>query len=107
MQSSFKLFQLSYYDKAPRQINFLKVLAHSCVIGNEGSNAWAQTAVLMDTTDISLPDAKDPFHNFFWLSAKFPENTPILLPLCLTNLKDELKTHMHNKHKLGSADSTS
>eukprot|EP00983_Pelagomonas_calceolata_P014668 465560-Pelagomonas_calceolata.AAC.1 len=50
-------------EHSPHQLNFYKVIAHSFIIGNEGADACAQTAALMDITDISLPDAKDPFHN--------------------------------------------
>eukprot|EP00983_Pelagomonas_calceolata_P049308 1141461-Pelagomonas_calceolata.AAC.2 len=38
---------------------------HSGIIGNEGADACTRTAALTDTTDISLLDAKDPFHNFY------------------------------------------
>eukprot|EP00983_Pelagomonas_calceolata_P120620 1160723-Pelagomonas_calceolata.AAC.1 len=52
-----------------------------------------------------MPDAKDPFHNSLWLSVKSPRGQcRTATPLDLTNLKDELKAHMHNKHKRGSAD---
>eukprot|EP00983_Pelagomonas_calceolata_P097865 1158288-Pelagomonas_calceolata.AAC.8 len=69
-------------EQSPRQTNSLKVKTHSDVIGNEGADACAQAAALMDTTYISLPDAKDPLNNPFWLSRKDrpsnpPEGTPI------------------------------
>ena len=97
-------------EQSPRPIHFFKVKAHSGVIGNEGADACARTAALMNTTDISLPYAKDPFYNSHWLAYR-PSNTHAdnlqrcnsAQPLYLTNLKDKLKAHMHNKHKLGSA----
>mmetsp|Transcript_24768 Transcript_24768/g.67507 ORF Transcript_24768/g.67507 Transcript_24768/m.67507 type:complete len:194 (-) Transcript_24768:62-643(-) len=95
-------------EHSPHQLNFYKVKAHSGVIGNEGDDVCAQTAVLMDNTDIALPDAKDPFHNFFWLSVNPPQgHSHNPTPLYLTNLEDKLKAHMHIKHKLGSADISS
>eukprot|EP00983_Pelagomonas_calceolata_P103608 1158927-Pelagomonas_calceolata.AAC.10 len=44
------------------------VRTHSGVIGNEGADACTRTAALTDTTDIALPDARDPFHNSYWFS---------------------------------------
>eukprot|EP00983_Pelagomonas_calceolata_P064822 1148302-Pelagomonas_calceolata.AAC.1 len=51
-------------------IHFYKVKAHSGIIGNEGADACARAAALTDTTDIALSDARDPFHNFYWLTLK-------------------------------------
>eukprot|EP00983_Pelagomonas_calceolata_P116243 1160281-Pelagomonas_calceolata.AAC.1 len=48
---------------SPHPVNFYKVEAHSGIIGNEGADASAHTAALTDTTDIALPDARDPFHS--------------------------------------------
>eukprot|EP00983_Pelagomonas_calceolata_P016528 521615-Pelagomonas_calceolata.AAC.1 len=45
-------------------------LKPSFIIGNEGADACARTAALTGTTDIALPDARDPFHNFYWLPLK-------------------------------------
>eukprot|EP00983_Pelagomonas_calceolata_P006917 225619-Pelagomonas_calceolata.AAC.1 len=59
----------------------------------------------MDTTDITLPDARASFHNFYWLSLKSSpgsnselhhSRTARTAPThYLTNLTDKLKTHMH------------
>eukprot|EP00983_Pelagomonas_calceolata_P018203 570768-Pelagomonas_calceolata.AAC.1 len=35
-----------------------------------GADACAHTAALRDTTDIALPDARDPFYNFYGLPLK-------------------------------------
>eukprot|EP00983_Pelagomonas_calceolata_P089131 1157280-Pelagomonas_calceolata.AAC.12 len=96
---------------SPHPVHFYKVKAHSGIIGNEGADACARAAALTDTTDFALPDARDPFHNFYWLTLKSSHGsksethhshaTPTHY---LTNLTDKLKTHMHNRHKLGSAD---
>eukprot|EP00983_Pelagomonas_calceolata_P102265 1158786-Pelagomonas_calceolata.AAC.14 len=68
----------------------------------------------MDNTDISIQEVRDPFYDSLWLSIQKPQNNSgeqrcsrTATPLYLTNLKDKLKTHMHNKHKLGSADISS
>eukprot|EP00983_Pelagomonas_calceolata_P053269 1143234-Pelagomonas_calceolata.AAC.1 len=57
-------------EHSSHPIHFYKVKAHSGIIGNEGADACACTAALTDTTDIVLPDAKDLFHNNYWLSLK-------------------------------------
>eukprot|EP00983_Pelagomonas_calceolata_P007023 228560-Pelagomonas_calceolata.AAC.1 len=63
---------------------------------------------------IAIPDAKDPFHNFYWLSTKSSHERNdethhyhSALIHYLTNLTDKLTTHMHKRHKLGSADTSS
>eukprot|EP00983_Pelagomonas_calceolata_P016381 517465-Pelagomonas_calceolata.AAC.1 len=53
---------------SPHPVHFYKVKAHSGIIDNEGADACARTAALMNATDITLPDARDPFQNFYWLS---------------------------------------
>eukprot|EP00983_Pelagomonas_calceolata_P070759 1150920-Pelagomonas_calceolata.AAC.1 len=55
---------------SPHPAHFYKVKAYSGIIGNEGADACACTAALVNTTDIILPDARDPFHNFYWLTLK-------------------------------------
>eukprot|EP00983_Pelagomonas_calceolata_P021521 673903-Pelagomonas_calceolata.AAC.1 len=67
----------------------------------------------MDTTDITIPDARDPFYNFYWLSLKSSrghngelQNSRTAPTHYLTNLTDKLKTQMHKRHKLGSADTS-
>eukprot|EP00983_Pelagomonas_calceolata_P114605 1160111-Pelagomonas_calceolata.AAC.17 len=53
--------------------------AHSGVIGNEGADACAEAAAVIDTTDISQPDVKNPFGNSFQLSVPPtfpPKGTP-------------------------------
>ncbi|KAF5839309.1 hypothetical protein DUNSADRAFT_1085 [Dunaliella salina] len=40
------------------------------MIGNEGADACARTASLSNTIDTAFPDARDPCHNFYWLSLK-------------------------------------
>eukprot|EP00983_Pelagomonas_calceolata_P005719 188084-Pelagomonas_calceolata.AAC.1 len=57
-------------EHSPHPIHFYKVKAHSDIIGNEGADPCARTAALSDTIDIALPDARDPFHNLYWLSLK-------------------------------------
>ena len=70
------------------------------------------TAALSDTVDITLLDARDPFHNVYWLSLKIStqndgRHRSHRFPIhYLANLSDKLKTHMHKKHKLGSADTS-
>eukprot|EP00983_Pelagomonas_calceolata_P059003 1145735-Pelagomonas_calceolata.AAC.3 len=44
-------------------VHLYKVKAHSGIIGNEGVDACARAAALTDSTDIALPDARDPFYN--------------------------------------------
>eukprot|EP00983_Pelagomonas_calceolata_P036223 1133151-Pelagomonas_calceolata.AAC.12 len=39
----------------------LKLKARSGMIGNVGDDACASTAALTDTTDVALPDARNPF----------------------------------------------
>eukprot|EP00983_Pelagomonas_calceolata_P040602 1137683-Pelagomonas_calceolata.AAC.3 len=67
----------------------------------------------MDTTDIALPDARDPFYSFYWLSLKSshgrngePQNSCTAPTHYLTNLTDKLQTHMHKRHRLSSADTS-
>eukprot|EP00983_Pelagomonas_calceolata_P112731 1159912-Pelagomonas_calceolata.AAC.7 len=98
-------------EHSPHPIHFYKVKAHSGIIGNEGANACAHAAALMDTTDVALPDARDPFHNFYWLTLKSsrngdPHHSHTTPTHYLTILTDKLKTHMRNRHKLGSADTS-
>eukprot|EP00983_Pelagomonas_calceolata_P025581 803429-Pelagomonas_calceolata.AAC.1 len=100
-------------EHSPHRIHFYKVKAHSGIIGNERADACAHTAALTDATDIALPDARDPFHKFYWLSSKTSHGQTDGLHRShafpthyLTNLNDKLKAHMHKKHKLGSADAS-
>eukprot|EP00983_Pelagomonas_calceolata_P009697 313745-Pelagomonas_calceolata.AAC.1 len=68
---------------------------------------------LTKRTPFALPDARVPFHNFYWLTLKssngrngdshHSRTTPTHY---LTNLTDKLTTHMHNRHKLASADTS-
>eukprot|EP00983_Pelagomonas_calceolata_P030154 945108-Pelagomonas_calceolata.AAC.1 len=67
----------------------------------------------MGTTDMALPDARNPFYNFYWLSLKSshghngdPQNSGTAPTHYLTNLTDKRKTHMHKRHELGSADTS-
>eukprot|EP00983_Pelagomonas_calceolata_P056144 1144455-Pelagomonas_calceolata.AAC.3 len=57
-------------EHSPHPVHFYKVKAHSGIIGNEGADACARTPALSNTIDIALPDARDPFHKFYWLSLK-------------------------------------
>eukprot|EP00983_Pelagomonas_calceolata_P056027 1144415-Pelagomonas_calceolata.AAC.1 len=66
-----------------------------------------------NTTGFALPDARDPFHNFYWLTLKTshgrngdPHHSHTTPTHYLTNLTDKLRTHMQNRHKLGSADTS-
>lgn len=63
--------------------------------------------------DIAVPDARDPFHIFYWLSlfslrhngdAHYSHIAPTHY---LTDLTDNLKMHMHKRHKLSFADTSS
>eukprot|EP00983_Pelagomonas_calceolata_P064539 1148177-Pelagomonas_calceolata.AAC.2 len=55
-------------EHSPQPVHFYEVTAHSGVIGNEGADACARAAALTDTMEIALPDARDPSHNFYWLT---------------------------------------
>eukprot|EP00983_Pelagomonas_calceolata_P067306 1149427-Pelagomonas_calceolata.AAC.2 len=48
------------------------VLEHS---PHPGAGACIHAAALKDTGDIALPDARDPFYNFYWLSSKSSHGT--------------------------------
>eukprot|EP00983_Pelagomonas_calceolata_P047288 1140561-Pelagomonas_calceolata.AAC.1 len=94
-------------EHSPHSIHFYKVKTHSGIIGNERADACARTAALTDTTDIALPDARDPLHNFYWLSLKtsHAQNDGMhrshAFPIYyLTNLNDKLKIHMHKSTSL-------
>eukprot|EP00983_Pelagomonas_calceolata_P076040 1153252-Pelagomonas_calceolata.AAC.2 len=52
---------------SPHPVHFYQVEAHSGIIDNEGADTCARAAALTDITDFALPDARDPFHNFYWL----------------------------------------
>eukprot|EP00983_Pelagomonas_calceolata_P067328 1149435-Pelagomonas_calceolata.AAC.1 len=78
------------------------------------SSAYACTAPLPDAKDIALPDARDPFYNFYWLSLKSshdhngePYHPHTASTYYLTNLTGKPKRHMHKRHKLSSADTSS
>eukprot|EP00983_Pelagomonas_calceolata_P005658 186020-Pelagomonas_calceolata.AAC.1 len=77
-------------------IHSYKVKAHSGIIGNEGADACARTAALMDTMDIAHADARGPFHNFHWISLKpthghnsDPHHFPFAPTHYLINLTDK------------------
>eukprot|EP00983_Pelagomonas_calceolata_P101282 1158679-Pelagomonas_calceolata.AAC.2 len=53
-------------DESPPLVGSVK--AHSGIIGNDGADACARIAALTYTMGIALPDARDPFHNIYWLS---------------------------------------
>jgi hypothetical protein len=100
-------------ENSPHPIHFYKVKAHSGIVGNEGADACARNAALSDNIDVVFPDARDPFHNIYWLSLKTSSlrddgiHRSHAFPMhYLTNLNDKLKAHMHKKHKLGSADTS-
>jgi len=85
-------------------IYLYKVNAHSGIVGNEGADACARTAAYKDTTDIALPDAEDPFYNSFWLASALPvahalnpQQTHATSPFYLTNLREKLKAHIHER----------
>eukprot|EP00983_Pelagomonas_calceolata_P110949 1159730-Pelagomonas_calceolata.AAC.6 len=61
---------LNLLEHSPHPVHFYKGEARSGFIGNEGADACACTAAITDTTDIALPDARDPFPNFYWFSLK-------------------------------------
>eukprot|EP00983_Pelagomonas_calceolata_P061176 1146716-Pelagomonas_calceolata.AAC.2 len=103
----------SLFGHSPHPVHFYKGKAHSSIIGNEGADTCARAAALTDTTDIALPDARDPFHNLYWLSLKFSHerngkthHSHSALIHYLTNLTDKLETHMHKRHELGSVDTS-
>eukprot|EP00983_Pelagomonas_calceolata_P086414 1156752-Pelagomonas_calceolata.AAC.2 len=100
-------------EHSPHPIHFYEVKAHTGIIGNEGADACARAASLTDTADIALPDARDPFHNFYWLPLKSshgrnsdPHHSHTTPTYYLTNPTDKLKARMHNRHKLDSADTS-
>ena len=72
-------------------------------------------ADLLDTenADTGIPSAgpnRNPFHDITWLAHKRPEqqntrDNPAANPTYLYNLHDNLKSHMHSRHKLGYANS--
>eukprot|EP00983_Pelagomonas_calceolata_P064354 1148087-Pelagomonas_calceolata.AAC.1 len=100
-------------EHSPHPVHFYKFKTHSGIIGNEGADACAHTAALTGTMDIALPGARDSFHNFYWLSLKSSHerngkthDSHTALTHHLTNLTDKLETHMHKRHKLGSADTS-
>eukprot|EP00983_Pelagomonas_calceolata_P010405 337395-Pelagomonas_calceolata.AAC.1 len=104
---------LDLFKHSPHPVHFYKVKAHSGIISNEGADACARTAALVDTTDVALPDAGDFFYNFYWLSLKSshghngePQNSRTAPTHYLTYLTDKLKTHMHKRYQLGSADTS-
>eukprot|EP00983_Pelagomonas_calceolata_P032043 1005888-Pelagomonas_calceolata.AAC.2 len=87
--------------------------AHSGILGNGRADACACTVAPTNTTEIALPDARDSFHNFYWLSLKTSLGQTDGLHLShtfpihyLTNLNGTLKVQMHKKSKLGSADTS-
>eukprot|EP00983_Pelagomonas_calceolata_P017629 553155-Pelagomonas_calceolata.AAC.1 len=89
-------------EHCPHPIHFYKVKTHAGIIGNARADACARTAALTDTIDIALPDARDRFHNIYWLSLKASHGQTDGLhrshafPIhYLTNLNDKLKVHMH------------
>eukprot|EP00983_Pelagomonas_calceolata_P057710 1145187-Pelagomonas_calceolata.AAC.1 len=92
------------HDGPTNTINRAELPAHSGIIDNEGADACARSAALTATTDIALPDARDPFYNIHWLSLKTSHgqtdglHRARALPIhYLTNLNDKLKVHMHKK----------
>eukprot|EP00983_Pelagomonas_calceolata_P125954 1161259-Pelagomonas_calceolata.AAC.1 len=94
-------------------VHFYKVRAYSGIIGNEGPDACTRTAAFTNTTDIALPDARDHFHHFYWLTLQSshgrngePHHSHTAPTHYLTNLTDEQKTNMHNRDKLGSANTS-
>eukprot|EP00983_Pelagomonas_calceolata_P054933 1143896-Pelagomonas_calceolata.AAC.1 len=100
-------------EHSPHPLHFYKVKEHSGIIGNEGADACARAATLTDTTDFALPDARDPFHNFYWLRLKSshgrngdPHHSHTAPIHYLKNLTDKLTAYMHKRHKLGSADTS-
>eukprot|EP00983_Pelagomonas_calceolata_P127660 1161428-Pelagomonas_calceolata.AAC.3 len=100
-------------EHSSHPVNFYKVKAHSVVFGNKGADACACAAALKGTTEVALPEARDPFHDFYWLTLRsshgrncdshHSRTTPTHY---FTNLTDKLKNRMHNRHKLGSADTS-
>eukprot|EP00983_Pelagomonas_calceolata_P085004 1156471-Pelagomonas_calceolata.AAC.2 len=83
-------------------VHFYKIQAHSGIMDNEGADACPRTAALTGTMDVALPDARNPFHNFYRLSLKSsygrngePHHSRTAPIHHLTNLRDKLKSHMH------------
>eukprot|EP00983_Pelagomonas_calceolata_P088290 1157171-Pelagomonas_calceolata.AAC.2 len=97
--SASRLPQISKQTFHPTWIECVK--AQSGIIGNEGADACARAAALADTRDIALSDARDPSHNFYWLTLKSshgrngnPHHSHTTPTHYLNNLIDKLKyTH--------------
>eukprot|EP00983_Pelagomonas_calceolata_P065422 1148579-Pelagomonas_calceolata.AAC.9 len=94
-------------EHSPYPVHFYEAKANPGIIDNEGADACARAAALTDAEDIKLPNAKDPFYYFYWLSLDSspgrngePYHSRPDPTHYLTNLADKLKTHMHKRHKL-------
>ncbi|KAJ9519643.1 hypothetical protein QJQ45_013271 [Haematococcus lacustris] len=89
---------------SPVTIQFLKVRAHSGIIGNEGADALAKHAALhpeLANTPAYSPTTRNETKN--WLSNAADGDSPAPLPDC----RHSVRAHMHRKHKLGLANQDS
>ncbi|KAJ9507899.1 hypothetical protein QJQ45_021245, partial [Haematococcus lacustris] len=85
---------------SPVTIQFLKVRAHSGIIGNEGADVLAKHAALhpeLANTPAYSPTTRKETKN--WLSNATDGESPAPLPDC----RQSVRAHIHRKHKLGLA----
>ncbi|KAJ9506008.1 hypothetical protein QJQ45_016679, partial [Haematococcus lacustris] len=89
---------------SPVTIQFLKVRAHSGIIGNEGADVLAKHAALhpeLANTPAYSPITRKETKN--WLSNATDGESPAPLPDC----RQSVRAHIHRKHKLGLANQDS
>ncbi|KAJ9513757.1 hypothetical protein QJQ45_015544 [Haematococcus lacustris] len=89
---------------SPVTIQFLKVRAHSGIIGNEGADVLAKHAALhpeLANTPAYSPTTRKETKN--WLSNATDGESPAPLPDC----RQSVRAHIHRKHKLGLANQDS
>jgi len=101
---------VSMINELDTPINFYKVKAHICVIGNEFADAVAKHAALHnyghdEEFPPPLPDG-NPFAHIFWLAEEKNEtshNTTRIRLSPIQNIKDKIKAHMTKHNRLGDA----
>jgi len=97
-------------EKLVTPIHFFKVKAYTGIISNEYADAIAKHAAVYDNGhDVAIPPPTpdgNPFSHMYWIA--FNDTATIhtssnirLTPL--QNIKDKLKHHMSEQHRLGDA----